>query len=155
MIQSYGVVQRRSVRRSVSARCQVVSSAEFELIGERLLDVSPAGAMLACDVPVALGENVVIAFRAPGIEPVWIDAEAEIARVVHGYRVGDPGYCAGLRFTYLERSSRHELLSRLAGLPPPVPQRRPELRGERAPNGVRILLPRRIRDPLPRGAFAA
>jgi hypothetical protein len=153
MIQSYGVVQRRAVRRAVRARCQVVSSQGFELIGEALLDVSPGGAMLACDVPVALGESLVMAFRAPGEEPVWIDAEAVVARVIYGYRTGDPGYCAGLRFTYLERPARHELLSRLAGLPPPIPQRHPEQRGERAA-GVRILLPRRIRTPLPRGAFS-
>src|SRR5687768_5601600 len=107
MIQSYGVVQRRAVRRAVRARCQVVSAAEFDLIGERLLDVSPAGVMLACDVPVALGESMVLTFQAPGREPVFIDAEAEVARVVYGYRTGDPGYCAGLRFTYLERAARH------------------------------------------------
>ena len=153
MIQSYGVIQRRAVRRAVQARCEVVSSVEFELIGERLLDVSPQGALLACDAPVALGEQLVLAFRAPGREPVYIDAEAEVARVIHGFRTGDPGYCAGLRFTYLERSARHELLARLAGLPPPIPQRRPEQRGERTTSGVRVLLPRHLRNLPPRGTF--
>ena len=53
-----------------------------------------------------------------------IDAEAEVARVLEGWREGDPGYSAGLRFTGLDRAARSELVVALAGLPPPVPTRR-------------------------------
>jgi hypothetical protein len=119
-----GSKQRRAMRRAVRTSCQAVSSAGFELIGERALDVSPRGMLVACDAPVALGEEVIVSLEIPGREPFWLDAEAEIARIVYGYRRGDPGYCAGLRFTYLERGARNELLARLAGVPPPVPQRR-------------------------------
>jgi hypothetical protein len=83
--------------------------------------------LVACDAPAALGEPVLVSLLTPGREPVWLDAEAEVARIVHGYRAGDPGYCIGLRFKYFERLSRIELLSRLAGMPPPIPQRRPRL----------------------------
>jgi hypothetical protein len=124
MITSLGQSHRRAVRRAARASCQAVSVDGFELLGERALDLSPQGLLLACDVPAALGEQVVVSFEVPGRTPLWLDAEAEIARIVYGYRHGDPGYCAGLRFTYFERSSRHELLSRLVGCPPPIPQRR-------------------------------
>jgi hypothetical protein len=80
--------------------------------------------LVASDAPVELGERVIVSFRAPGSDQLWMDAEAELARVIQGYRPDDPGYCIGLDFTYFERSSREELLTRLAGVPPPVPSRR-------------------------------
>ena len=80
--------------------------------------------LLACDDGVEIGDEMVVSFRAPGDGP-WLDAEAEVARLVEGWRPYDPGYCAGLRFTRMERRDRAELLSRLAGLPPPVPGRMP------------------------------
>ena len=92
------------------------------MIGERILDLSPRGALLACDRRVHPGERVVVSFRAPRGGP-YVDAVGEIARVVEGYRDGDRGYCAGIAFTELEDRSRAELLVRLAGVPPPVPQR--------------------------------
>jgi hypothetical protein len=124
MITSSAQSRRRAVRRATRTECEAVSVDGFELLGERALDLSPQGLLLACDAPAALGEQVVVSFRAPGRHPIWFDAEAEVARIVHGFRHGDPGYCAGLRFTYFERSARFELLSRLAGHPPPIPQRR-------------------------------
>jgi len=157
MIQCFGNQQRRALRRAARAQCQVVSRAEFELLGETALDVSPRGILLACDVPVALGERVILSLCAPGPDQFWLDAEAEVARIVYGYRNADPGYCAGLRFTYLERSAREELLTRLVGLPPPVPRRRPGVRGRGAADGVRMLLPRRVGSahPVPAGVFHA
>jgi hypothetical protein len=97
---------------------------EFRLLGERVLDVSPLGMLVACDHPAQLGADVLVSFKAPGRDAPWFEAEAEVARVVNGYRIADRGYCAALRFTYFERAARNELLSRLAGLPPPIPQRR-------------------------------
>jgi len=121
---SWASSQRRAVRRAVRTRCQVVSDAGFELLGEQALDLSPRGMLVACDAPAALGEEVLISLLTPGPDPVWLDAEGEITRIVHGYRRGDAGYCIGLHFKYLERSARSELLTRLAGYPPPIPQRR-------------------------------
>jgi PilZ domain len=116
--------QRRAVRRAARTRCHAVSDLGFELLGELALDLSPLGMMIACDAPAALGETVFVSLLTPGANPIWLDAEAEVTRILHGFRMGDPGYCAGLRFTYLERRSRAELLTRLAGLPPPIPRRR-------------------------------
>jgi hypothetical protein len=115
---------RRAVRRAIRTPCHAVSDMGFELLSEVALDLSPMGMRIVCDAPAALGETVLVSVMTPGPQPIWIDAEAEITRIIHGFRRGDPGYCAGLRFTYLERRARGELLSRLAGLPPPIPQRR-------------------------------
>lgn len=116
---------RRAVRRAVITRGQAVDLNGFRLLGERMLDLSPTGLLLACDAETAPGATVMVSFRAPGQDAPFIDAEAEVARVVQGFRQDDPGYCAGLRFTYLERSARDELLSRLCGFPPPIPRPRP------------------------------
>jgi hypothetical protein len=126
--------QRRAVRRATRARCHAVSDLGFELLGELALDLSPLGMMIACDAPAAVGETVFVSLLTPGAQPVWLDAEAEVTRILHGFRAGDPGYCAGLRFTYLERRSRAELLARLAGLPPPIPRRRLKTARQRASN---------------------
>lgn len=117
-------VQRRAVRRAVQTRCQAVDVAGFQLLGERVLDLSPRGMLIACGRSTAVGDDVLVSFRAPGAEELWFDAEAVVARVIAGQRCSDTGYGAGLEFTYFEKSCRHELLSRLAGFPPPVPRRR-------------------------------
>ena len=114
--------QRRAMRRAFSTSCQAVRLQGFRLIGERILELSVRGALLACDRRVHPGERVIVSFRAPSGGP-YVDAVGEVARVIEGFRFGDPGYCAGIEFTELETRSRHELLVRLAGVPPPVPQR--------------------------------
>jgi hypothetical protein len=129
-------VQRRAVRRAVRIECQAVDLQEFQLVGERVLDLSPVGMLVSCGRMTQIGDDVLVSFKAPGVDAPWIEAEAEVARVIQGWRVADRGYCAGLRFTYFERSARNELLSRLAGLPPPIPQRR--LRTARERTGARL-----------------
>ncbi|KAF0167833.1 MAG: hypothetical protein FD160_4019 [Caulobacteraceae bacterium] len=115
---------RRAVRRAARTRCQAVGLDGFRLLGEQALDLSPRGMLVACDTAVELGERVIVSFKAPGQDGPWMDAEAELSRIVQGYRPEDPGYCVGLDFLYFERSSRQELLVRLAGTPPPIPGRR-------------------------------
>src|SRR5688500_5313259 len=115
--------RRRTLRRDVSARCQAVELSAFRLVGERLLDLSPRGALLACDEAISLGVRIFVSFKSRGRGP-WIDAEAEVARIAEGWREHDRGYCVGLRFVEIDRVSRGELIVRLAGVPPPVPARR-------------------------------
>ncbi|MBW2461027.1 MAG: PilZ domain-containing protein [Deltaproteobacteria bacterium] len=115
--------ERRSMRRAFRSNCQAVALDGFRLVGDRILDLSPRGLLLACDDEIVTGEELVVSFKAPrGGE--FIDVEAVVARVVGGWRPYDPGYAAGLRFTRIDAPDRGELLSRLAGLPPPVPHRR-------------------------------
>ena len=115
---------RRAVRRAVRTRCTAVATRDFSLLGQRVLDLSPRGMLVACDAPARVGDPALVSFLAPGQDTVWMDAEAEISRVIHGMRDGDPGFCLALDFTYFEKSARNELLCRLAGTPPPIPQRR-------------------------------
>ncbi|MBZ0121346.1 MAG: PilZ domain-containing protein, partial [Sandaracinaceae bacterium] len=79
--------RRRSVRRAVRARCQAVRLDGFRLIGERILDLSTRGALLACDAPVRRGDHLLLSFRCPNGGP-WIDADVEVERVVEGWRAG-------------------------------------------------------------------
>jgi hypothetical protein len=139
---------RRAVRRAARTRCQAVATQGFRLLGERVLDLSPRGMLVACDESVSLGEQVIVSFRAPGAQALWMDAEAEIARIINGFRPADPGYCIGLDFTYFERGDRFELLSRLSGCPPPIPQRR--LRRAAAPPPE--LFPLRVCEIVPVGS---
>ena len=117
-------VQRRAVRRAVRVECQAVGLQQFRLLGEHVLDLSPQGMLVRCDRAASIGDDVVVSFKAPGRDAPWLEAEAVVARLVHGFRASDRGLCAALSFTYFERPARHELLARLAGYPPPIPQRR-------------------------------
>jgi hypothetical protein len=160
---------RRSIRRAFRTVCQAVRAQSFRLFGEQVLDLSPRGMLVRCDRVARLGERVLVSFRAPGNDGLWLDAEATVARLVQDQRSGDRGVCAGLEFVYFERSARHELLVRLAGFPPPVPQRRLRTARERAEARARAgsVLVHRIltldepifplvrRRAAPRGVFAA
>lgn len=116
---------RRTLRRSFKTSCQAVRLHGFSLVGERILDLSHRGALVACERPLAPGEELVLSFRAP--HGPTIDAVAEVRRVVEGWRYGTPDFCAGLRFTEIDEEARSELMVRLAGFPPPVPVRRPRV----------------------------
>lgn len=108
---------RRASRHLVSSFGQAVALDGFRLIGERFLDASAEGALVACDAEVALGDELVVSFQVPGSSLVF-DAEAEVVRIVEGLRPRDPGYCAGLRFTRFDRRDRLALGVDLRGLPP-------------------------------------
>lgn len=105
--------RRLGARRRVSVACRAVHWGRFDVVGERLLDLSPRGALLACDAEVRPGDEVMLAFRMPWLGP-YVLVVAEVARVIEGWREGDPGYCAGLRFLDLDASDRVELAERLA-----------------------------------------
>ncbi len=122
--------RRKIVRRALrgKCRCLAIRTQDFRLIGERVLDVSPFGMMIACDEEAQVGEEVVVAFeldgqRPGGPESEWYDAIGEVARVIEGYRDGDQGYCIGLKFTEIPLATRMALRKRLVGVPPPVPSR--------------------------------
>jgi hypothetical protein len=72
--------------------------------------------------PALTGEPVIVSFRPP-YSPHWFDAEAIIARVVHGRRPGDRGLCFGIQFDSLDPKAEWFLGRALQGVPPPVPSR--------------------------------
>jgi hypothetical protein len=114
--------QRRVLRRGVRVDCQVVRERDFRLVGSRALDLSPHGMLVFSQEPVLTGEPLVVAFRLPQ-SMWWFDAEATVARVVHGRRPGDLGRCFGLEFDAIDRSVQYFLHTALQGVPPPVPRR--------------------------------
>jgi hypothetical protein len=65
---------------------------------------------------------LIVSFRLPETR-MWIDAEATVARVVHGRRLGDPGRALGVSFGAIDRKSRSVLRATLLGVPPPIPMR--------------------------------
>jgi hypothetical protein len=96
---------RKTTRYVVRARGQAVDLDGFELVGERVLDASATGCLLACDREVRKGQTLLVSFQVPATG-LWFDVEADVVRVVEGKRDGDPGYCAGLAFRDFDRTAR-------------------------------------------------
>ncbi len=69
-------------------RCQVVRLRDFQLIADRIEDLSPDGMLVGPADPVLTGEPVLVSFRVPGLAD-YVDAEAIVTRVVHGRRPGE------------------------------------------------------------------
>lgn len=118
--------RRGSSRRAVDLRCQAVRDEGFVLAGERLTDLSSEGAFLVSDLPLQLGEEILLAFRAPRTR-LWIDARGIVVRKVLGKRVGDRGRGVGLSFLPLEAADRAVLDATLAKVPPSLPRRAPSI----------------------------
>lgn len=108
----------RAARYTAKLRCQVVRERDFRLVADRVLNLSPGGALVGpCD-PVLTGERVIVSFVALG---AYVDAEAIVARVVHGRRGGEHTRYLGLCFEALDETSLralHELLAFSVPSPP-------------------------------------
>ena len=117
---------RKTTRYVVKARGQAVDE-QFRLVGERVLDASSTGCLLACDREVKRGESLLLSFEVPATG-LWFDVEADVVRVVQGNRDGDPGYCAGLRFRDFDRQARLALGVDLRDHPRVGSQRSPKER---------------------------
>ncbi len=96
---------RRTTRHALHARGQAVDARHFTLLGERILDASAEGCLLACDARARVGQRVFLTFQLPQ-RGTWFDAEAEVVRVIEGNRYGDPGYAAALRYVEFNRADR-------------------------------------------------
>lgn len=70
--------------------------------------------------PVLTGEAVIISFQLPHI-PYWLDAEATVARVVHGRRPGEHTRGLALTFVGLSGIDRYMIEQSLRYLPPAPP----------------------------------
>jgi hypothetical protein len=118
----HSLKKRRATRRAVSAPCVAVATDGYRLISHRLLDLSPRGVLVTCGTNIQLGDDVFVSFQPPG-DGKWMNAKAEVTRVIQGARPWDQGPCVGLVFTDLDYAARGELLARLAGIPPTIPRR--------------------------------
>lgn len=114
---------REVVRRFVGVRCEAVTDRDFRLVGRTLRDLSPSGAFVETEAPLAIGELVYVSFQAPRTR-VWMDACAIVARNAHGRRASDRGKRGvGLRFVSIDAADRAVLEAALRRMPPPVPER--------------------------------
>jgi hypothetical protein len=118
---------RRTTRHVLRAPCQAVDARRFTLLGERILDASAEGCLLACDAEAKVGQRVFVSFQLPKAG-TWFDAEAEVVRIVEGNRYGDPGYAAALRYVDFDRKERLALGVDLRRHPLVPAQRSPQKR---------------------------
>jgi hypothetical protein len=129
--------ERHEVRRRMKVACRVVRESDFKLVGTHAIDLSPGGMLVMTMREVARGDELIVSFRATELG-IWFDAEARVARVVHGRRPKDKGRCIGIAFTRLDPVARLVLRGHLRRNAPPVPQR--EQRMDYAATVRRIML---------------
>ncbi len=113
---------RRTMRRLATYGCEVVRERDFKRIAYRILDLSAEGMQVQADARVLTGEPVIVSFCMPGTTD-FVDAEAEVARVIHGRRPWDRGPSLGLKFGPMPKTMRAELALSLRRLPPTLEQR--------------------------------
>jgi hypothetical protein len=114
--------RRHEMRRRVRLACRVRRMDDWRLLGDRTLDLSPAGMLVLSDERVEEGQDLVVSFQATEL-PIWFDACAKLTRVVEGRRPGDPGRAIGVRFETLPAVSRLILRGFLRRHPLTLPQR--------------------------------
>jgi hypothetical protein len=116
---------RRLARRAARLPCQVVRERDFRLVADQVLNLSSGGMMVGPADPVLTGERVIVSFRG---QAGWVDAEAVVARVVHGRRNGEHSRSLGLCFEALDDASRQALERALRMCVPVPPGQRSERR---------------------------
>ena len=110
---------RRATRHSVRLECQVVRERDFQLVADRIVNLSATGLMVSPADPALTGERLIVSFQIPH-SGYWVDAEATVARVVHGRRPGEHTRGLALELENVEEISQM-LLGRALGRCPPAP----------------------------------
>ena len=109
----------RSTRHSVRLECQVVRERDFQLIADRIVNLSASGLVVSPADPALTGERLIVSFKIPHSSH-WVDAEAVVARVVHGRRPGEYTRALALELENVEEIPQM-ILSRALGRCPPAP----------------------------------
>ncbi len=119
---------KRATRRSVRLNCQVVRERDFQLIADRIVNLSETGLVVSPADPALTGERLIISFQIPH-SGHWVDAEATVARVVHGRRPGEHTRGLALEFDSVEEIPKMLLGRALHRCPPAPPGHRSGRRG--------------------------
>jgi hypothetical protein len=120
----YPWIRCRRVRHLTRLSCQVVRERDFQLVADRIVDLSPSGLRVGPADPVLTGERLLISFQLPwALE--WVDAEVRVARVIHGRRPFEHTRSLGLEFESILSGNRAPLEHAIAGLPIVPPHWRP------------------------------
>lgn len=120
--------QRRSARHAVRLECQVVRERDFHLVADRIVNLSATGLMVSPADPALTGERLIVSFQIPH-SGYWVDAEATVARVVHGRRPGEHTRGLALELENVEEISQMLLGRALRRCPPTAPGHRAGRRG--------------------------
>ncbi len=128
MRRSPAKARRRSVRHNVRLNCQVVRERDFRLIADRIVNLSETGLLVSPADPVLTGERLIVSFQIPH-SGYWVDAEATVARVVHGRRPGEYSRCLALELENVEEIPQLLLGRALKRCPPTPPGHRAGRRG--------------------------
>jgi len=116
-------VPRRPSRHSVRLACQIVRERDFKLVADEIVELSECGLLVRPKFRLLTGEELLVSFMAP-FTRTYIDAEATVARVIHGRRLGDGGLSIGLEITGMEEAARALVKSQLTFMPTCAPKRR-------------------------------
>jgi hypothetical protein len=117
---------RRALRHAIAVTCQVVRERGFALLGDRAVDLSPTGMLVASSCHATIGEPLIVTFELPGTG-CWIDTFGTVARLSRGRRRGDPGRCVGIRFDALPKDDERLVRGALRRVAPPLPARPPRI----------------------------
>ncbi|HEX9619943.1 MAG TPA: PilZ domain-containing protein [Polyangiaceae bacterium] len=118
------MIYRRPPRHTVRLPCQVVRERDFRLVADKMTDLSVTGMLVTPADPVLTGERLIVSFKLPGSD-VYVDAEAIVARVVHGRRPGEVSRALGVEFSSLPGKSADDLNRALRRSPLIPPGARP------------------------------
>jgi len=119
---------RRSSRHSVRLNCQVVRERDFQLVADRIVNLSSSGLVVSPADPALTGERLIVSFQIPH-SGYWVDAEATVARVVHGRRPGEFTRALALELENVEEIPQMLLRRALGRCPPSPPGHRSGRRG--------------------------
>lgn len=119
---------RRSTRHAVRIPCQVVRERDFQLIADRIVNLSEGGLLVSPADPALTGERLIVSFQIPH-SGYWVDAEATVARVVHGRRPGEHTRGLALELEGVEEIPQLLLRRVLTRCPPAPPGHRAGRRG--------------------------
>ena len=136
MRRSPAQAHHRATRHSVRLECQVVRERDFRLIADRIVNLSETGLMVSPADPALTGERLIVSFRIPH-SGQWVDAEATVARVVHGRRPGEHTRGLALELENVEEIPKMVLGRALCRCPPAPPGHRS---GRRGPTALAQLL---------------
>jgi hypothetical protein len=127
MRRSSSPAQRRSVRHSVRLPCQVVRERDFRLVADRIVNLSASGLVVSPADPTLTGERLIVSFQIPH-SGYWVDAEATVARVIHGRRPGEHTRGLALELEKVEEIPAMLLRRALQRCPPAPPGQRARAR---------------------------
>jgi hypothetical protein len=100
-----------------------VRERDFKLVASEIVELSENGMLVRPEARVLTGDELLVSFMAP-FSRIFIDAEAVVARVIHGRRLTDGEPALGISFQSLDEVSKALLVRNLSYVPTRASHRR-------------------------------